>query len=138
MANLDLCHSQVVRALEKAGWRVDPTQPRLSTEVRTVFVDILAHKQTNGTREQILLAEVKCFSSTGEKSTDLYVAIGQYVVYKSVLTELDRPIPLYLAVPTFAYEELFDTKLIEILQQLSFRFVLVDLEKEEVVKWITL
>lgn len=52
--------------------------------------------------------EVKCFSNLAEHIRDLYIAIGQYIVYQAMLDELNNPTPLYLAVPKTAYDRLFD------------------------------
>jgi len=43
---LDRCHLQVVRALEKVGWRVSKKPFTLDLPTRQLYVDILA-EQTN-------------------------------------------------------------------------------------------
>jgi hypothetical protein len=46
----------------------------------------------------ILLVEVKCFSDESAATTDLYVALGQYIVYRSLLVQQKVSAELHLAV----------------------------------------
>jgi len=95
MPKLDQCHHQVVRALQKTGWTVAPRATKLYSENRQIFIDIRAWRQVNGTSQQILLAEVECFPDRRSLTTDLYIAFGQYIVYRALLAELEDPHPLY-------------------------------------------
>lgn len=80
MPRLDDCHPKVVRALEKAGWTVNRKPEHLVHEERVVFIDVRATRQENGIRQQILLAEVKCFPDKDSTTREIYEAIGQYTV----------------------------------------------------------
>ena len=80
MPRLDDCHEQVVHALEKDGWNVDDKPRRLIHQERLVFIDIQAARGTNGSRQQILLAEVKCFPDRERTTQELYIAFGQYII----------------------------------------------------------
>ncbi|HRF95984.1 MAG TPA: element excision factor XisH family protein, partial [Aggregatilineales bacterium] len=70
-----------------------------------IVIDIRANYGLNGQSRQILLVEVKCFADSSEYTRDLYVAIGQYVVYQAMLNELKNSTPLYLAIPLTAYDD---------------------------------
>src|SRR5262245_43273789 len=107
MPRLDDCHPQVVRALEKDGW-ITTTSYRLFIHKRRAFVDIGATRQINGTREQILLVEVKCFTDRNSTTDELYGAIGQYLIYRTMMVELGMNAPLYLAIPQAVFATLFD------------------------------
>jgi hypothetical protein len=55
MPALDYCHPHIVRALEKDGWVVDDREVRVRTGERTVYIDLFASRQANGSHQQILL-----------------------------------------------------------------------------------
>ncbi len=84
----DVCHEQIVHALEKEGWRVTKQQAKLNTTLRQIFVDIFAERGINGSRQQILLVEVKCFPDRESTTQELYISIGQYLIYRAVIAEL--------------------------------------------------
>jgi hypothetical protein len=87
MSRQDFCHNQIIHALQNDGWDVDDRQFRLRLPSRLIFIDIHATKNSNGHRENVLLAEVKCFPERRADTTDLYQALGQYILYRSVLAE---------------------------------------------------
>lgn len=72
MPRLDGCHPQVVRALEKDGWRVQAKPQRLIHEEHVVFIDVRATRQTNGARQQIPLVEIKCFPDRDSNTREVY------------------------------------------------------------------
>lgn len=133
---LDKCHPSVVRALEKAHWRVSPKSERIDTAYRTVYIDIKASRQNGTGLQVVLLVEVKCFDNPDNYTTDLYTAIGQYLLYRSVLREREIHYPLYLAVPHVAYTTLFDPIVKRVIQEAQINLVIVNLEQEEVQEWI--
>lgn len=136
MSRLDVCHNQVVNALQKDGWAVDQFPFVLVTETRRAFVDIRAVRKNNGHDEQILLAEVKCFTQRNSRSSDLYTAIGQYLVYRTMLIENNLIMPLYLAVPDDIYDELFDSTIQQLIRDNDLKIITVDLEREVIIRWI--
>ena len=89
MPAIDVCHSQVVHALQKDGWTVDPQPFTIRVQRRRGFIDIIANQSINGTSQQILLAEVKCFQDQASWTNDLYAAIGQYIVYRTMLEQIN-------------------------------------------------
>jgi XisH protein len=99
MPAVDQCHPQVVRTLEKAGWYVERRQVLIQIKKRRGYIDLRASRGENGTQQHILLVEVKCFANSDEQTSDLYMAVGQYLVYRSMLHELHNPTSLYLCVP---------------------------------------
>lgn len=94
MARLDACHEQVANALRNDGWNVDKTPFGVSTIQRRALIDIRAIRGTNGHTEQILLVEVKCFAQPKSWTNELYTAIGQYLVYRAMLQDVNIIIPL--------------------------------------------
>jgi hypothetical protein len=75
MPTLDQCHQQIVNALLKAGWSVDPG-PYFARQVGiTILADIRA-RQSNGFARQIIIVEVKRFPDSASDQDELYRASG--------------------------------------------------------------
>ncbi len=136
MPRYDDCHPQVVRALEKDGWTVSSKAIRIRTPARTIHIDARATRRANGSQQQILLAEVKCFPDADSTTTDLYIAIGQYILYRAVLAMAQDTTPLYLVIPTWAYQHIFDDTARYALKDSKIRMMVVHLETETVQEWI--
>ncbi|MCA0456708.1 MAG: hypothetical protein LCI00_22235 [Chloroflexi bacterium] len=135
MPRLDECHEQVVHALENDGWQVDARPRRLIHEERLVFIDIQAAKGVNGRRQQILLAEVKCFPDRESTTQELYIAFGQYILYRALLAQEEIDLPLYLAVPLDAYEDIFDSTVMRTISDNRIKLVIVNIETETISQW---
>lgn len=136
MPRLDNCHPIVVRALEKAGWTVNDAPFKVKRLNRQIYIDVEASRRANGSRQQILLAEVKCFPDTSSITTELYTAIGQYLIYQAMLAELSIEIPLYLAVPEETYKNEFDSVVQRAINECKMKLLIVNLEAERIIQWI--
>jgi XisH protein len=132
----DDCHPQVVRALEKAGWRVDPVSFRISSGGISVYPDVRAW-QSNGASHQVIIIEIKCFSDASKEQDELYRAIGQYVIYRNVLKLRQYSAQLYLATPMTTFNRLFkQVAVTATIQDVQISLIVVDIEREEVVQWL--
>lgn len=136
MPNIDSCHHQVVRALEKDGWRLERAQYNIIWGRRRIYVDGLFSRGANGTQEHLFLLEIKCFSDTQQITHDIYTSIGQYRVYRHMIDITEPELPLYLSVPSNIYDEYFDDLLRDIFDADGIKMVIVDLDTERVVTWI--
>ena len=136
MPSYDQCHEQVMRALQKDGWLVDKQQVRVTVGRRNVFVDLRATRSSNGSRQQVLLIEIKCFSDPQTILHELYTAIGQYILYRAMLAERGSDIPLYLSVPESIFQTSFDAPVRRAIQDSRIKLVIINLIAEEVVRWI--
>jgi hypothetical protein len=135
MPAIDSCQPQVIHALEKDGWNVQQSPFHLADERRSIFVDALMIKGSNGARQQLLLTEIKCFSQMNSITHDLYGAIGQYLIYRALLQKTQNSIPLYLVVPLFAYEKIFDDAVMRVISETAINLIVVNLDMEEIVQW---
>ena len=133
MPQLDSCHPQVVHALEKAGWDVSGDPYSLDTTLNVLFVDIEAWR-TDG--NPIIVVEVKCFREGTSDMTSLYNAIGQYLVYRSLLSRLRKNRVLYMALPANIYHGKFQFFGMPLVNELQINLIVVDLDKEEIEQWI--
>jgi XisH protein len=128
---LDICHPQVVKALQKAGWVVSPHPFAIPNRRRNpLLADIRAERNEN----QIIIAEVKCF----EKNSldELYTAIGQYIVYRSLMSKMPVIFPLYLAIPSTAYYGIFKEIGLDIVNEMNIKLIVIDRVSEVIELWI--
>ena len=135
MPRLDDCHPQVVRALEKDGWIVADAPERLRQGKRAVFIDARATRRINGRILQILLLEIKCFPDRDSTTEELYIAIGQYIIYRAMLAYREIDIPLYLAIPDDVDRDIFDVVVQRAVSDSKIRLVIVNLATETIVEW---
>ena len=136
MPALDSCHSQIVRALEKAGWRVAPKPVEISSPINLLYADIEAFRTTEDDEQEIIILEAKCFTNPGSTMHDLYVAVGQYLVYQDLMQRTNIDNPLYLAIPIEVYYGIFEPIARAIADRNGMKLVLVNLEQEVIEKWL--
>jgi XisH protein len=135
MPALDTCHEQVVHALENDGWTVSPDMfvLRLDRQHR-FYIDLEAIGFDNQT---IMVIEVKCFENPAAETTELYGAIGQYLVYRNLLREHGIQLPLYLAVPLHAYAGVISRMALSVMAQNDVKMIVIDIEREAVIQWLS-
>lgn len=136
MPALDICHAQIVRALESDGWTVDAKPALYTSSKRLVFIDIRANRTPNGRAQQTVLVEVKCFADKNLITQDLYTAFGQYIFYRAVLDENGDNTALYLAATQNVYDTVFVDAAIRAVRDHRIKLLLVDLIAERITGWI--
>jgi XisH protein len=68
---------------------------------------------------------------------DLEDAVGQYVVYRSILLEIEPDRAIYLAVPRRVSEGIFAERLGQvIISRQALQLVVFDEDSERIVRWI--
>jgi XisH protein len=135
MSAIDNCQPQVIQALEKEGWSISPRQFRVQTDDRSIFIDLKASRQMNGRQANILLAEVKCFPEGGT-NPEIFLAFGQYIVYRSILNQENVSFPLYLTIPKIIFDVVFDSTIMRAVSDNRIKLVIINLDIKEVVQWI--
>ena len=129
-------HEIVVRSLTKAGWTIPNEQEYLSIGTspethRRLYMDIKA--QSN--QGLIVLIEVKSLDRSPVHQ--LMELLGQYLVYRAALDYLAINMPLYVAVPQTARQNIIQHILgQQIMQQYSIPLVIYDPVKEAIREWI--
>ena len=136
MPAFDQCHGQVVRALEKDGWVIESQPVMYLIGRRRVFVDLQARRQVNGSGQQVMLVEVKCFPDPDSTTHELYAAIGQYIMYRAILKELAINVSLYLSIPEEVFEDIFDVVTQNAIRDNQIKLVIVNLGAERIIRWI--
>ena len=105
----DALHDPVKAALMRAGWTITDDPYVISYGERFLFVDLGIEHQFIGAslgnyRVAIEIKELRGRSVIAE----LEQAIGQYMLYKLLLAQVDPERQLYLAVTAQVYDELGD------------------------------
>lgn len=133
----DIYHNAVKQALIKDGWTITADPLRIGYGDVNVFVDLGAEKSIAAEKAGRKIAvEVKSFVGRSIVR-DMEQALGQYVLYQSLLIDAEPDRTLYLAVDSEVYES--------IVQRIGFqraisrnrmRMLVVHMDVEEIFQWI--
>lgn len=112
---------------------------------RFLFIDLAATQSADNIQGSLIGAvknnnriaiEIKEFKAKSVIK-DLEQAIGQYVLYRLLLSKVDPERGLYLAITDTLYEDFFSEPIGElVINEIPLRIIIVNLDKVEVVKWI--
>ncbi|MEW5941270.1 MAG: XisH family protein [Chloroflexota bacterium] len=132
----DIFHDAVKNALIKDGWTITHDPLRLTWGGKDMYIDLGAERLLAAEKGgQRIAVEVKSFVGDSEMD-DLEKAIGQYVLYRAVLSEREPNRILYLAVPKDVLD-IFEQPLGELLLKNHLAQVIgFDPKKEIILRWI--
>jgi len=133
----DLYHNTVRNALIKDGWIITHDPLRLSWGKKDLYVDLGAERLLAAEKAgQRIAVEVKSFVGDSEID-DLEKALGQYVLYRTVLAERDPDRMLYLAVPQHVLRDIFEEPIGQLLLQNKLtRVIGFDPQQEVILRWL--
>lgn len=134
----DFYHDTVVHALRADGWTITHDPLPLSYGGRDLYVDLGAEHLTLAAEKdhQKIAVEIKSFLGRSP-IRELEEAVGQYQVYRSLLTEIEPDRRLYLAVARRVYEGLLAERFGQlIVTRLHLHLLVFDEQRERVVTWI--
>jgi hypothetical protein len=104
----DIYHATVKQALIKEGWEITHDPLKLKWGAKDMYVDLGAEQLLAAEKGTCKIAvEVKSFLGPSEMA-DLEQAVGQFVVYTSILNEVEPDRTLYLAVHEEIFVDLFE------------------------------
>lgn len=133
----DIIHDSVKNALIADGWVIthDPYIIRYGDE--KLYADLAAERVISAARNgQKIVVEIKSFAGYSAIQ-EFKTALGQYMIYLTLLRETAPSYKLYLAISDIAYENEFQEGIIELLTtQHQMPLIIVDIEIEEIVQWI--
>ena len=136
MATADIIHDAVKNALIKDDWTITHDPYVIKYEEVTLFADLGAERAIAAELAGIkIIVEVKSFVGRSPVQ-DIKIALGQYDLYRGFLEVLAPERKLYLAISKKIYDTLFEQRAIQlIVQRYELPLLIVDIEKEEIVKW---
>jgi hypothetical protein len=133
----DVYHDAVKAALIYDGWTITDEDYTLLVGRQRVFIDIAAERDLIVAHQgnERIAVEVKSFVGPSAVA-DLRNAIGQYIMYRSILRRLDPNRTPYLAINTVTAQTLFAEPLATFLvEDEQMRILVVDIEAERIVEW---
>jgi hypothetical protein len=108
----------------------------LNAGKRKLFVDLSADLIVAEKADKKIAVEIKSFLNPSEIS-DFQEALGQFNLYKVALAEQEPDRVLYLAIPEWAYSELFeDVFMQKILKIYEIQLILFDPSNVKNLQWI--
>ncbi len=137
MAARDFFHNIVRRALVQDGWRITDDPLRLRYGGVDTYIDLAAEKIIAAEKDDRKIAvEVKSF--LGDSTTyEFHTAVGQYVNYRILLSQMQPDRLLWLAVPSDVYHGFFEGRFAQlIIQQTAIQIVVYDSDTEVIEQWI--
>jgi hypothetical protein len=137
MPRLDAYHHCVRNALVKDGWTITHDPLTLPFGGDDVYIDLGAEFPIGAERDGLKIAvEVKSFLGASNV-TALQQALGQYRLYRFVLTREEPDRLCYLAMPNDAYESLFQyADVLALIPSEDLRLLVFDPTEEVIVQWI--
>jgi hypothetical protein len=134
----NIYHNAVAHALVADGWTITDDPFRLTFGARELYVDLGAERVVvaaeRGTRR--IAVEVQSFLNSSPVR-DLQEAVGQYEIYRTLMTETEPDRQLYMAVPRTVYNGVFTEQFGQlIVTRLHLRLLVFDEVLEGVVQWI--
>ena len=133
----DIYHDTVKHALQQDGWSITHDPFPLQIGKKRLSVDLGAERLISAEKGlQKIVVEVKSFVGQSDVR-DLEQALGQYVLYRQVLSEMGIQRQLYLAISQATYNSVFAIELGQVLLKNQIVKLLVFDDKHEViVSWI--
>ncbi|WP_293134292.1 element excision factor XisH family protein [Microcoleus sp. bin38.metabat.b11b12b14.051] len=137
MSAKDIYHNTVKRALQKDGWTITHDPFPLQIGRKRLSADLGAERLINAEKgTEKIIVEVKSFVGRSDVK-DLEQALGQYVLYRQVLNEMQIDRNLYLAISRSAFKSVFTIELGQVLLKNQIvKLIVFDKESEEILQWI--
>ncbi|MHC5736079.1 element excision factor XisH family protein [Nostoc sp.] len=136
MSAKDAFHTVVKTALEKEGWLITHDPYTLQAGTLELYIDLGAEKVIAAEKQgQKIAVEIKSFLSPS-KITELYAALGQFIIYRIALQKQEANRTLYLAVPSTVYNEFFILPFIQsVIQSNQLCLLIYNIEQEAIAQW---
>ncbi len=135
----DVIKPNVVNALVKDGWTITHDPYRIEVGTDNLYVDVAAERTLVGAERGVerIAVEVKSFLAPSILR-EFQLALGQFLLYRSAMKRTDRDRKLIVAVSDTVYANLTARPVVGlVLHDQDVPFVVVHLETEEVVRWIS-
>ncbi len=138
MSRKDTFHDIVRRSLEKDSWTITHDPLQLSYELGKLYVDLGAEKILAAERAgQKIAVEVKSFLQDSAVY-EFHSALGQFISYRTLLSDQYPEHVLYLAVPFDAYTSLFTTQFVRsIIESQNLKLLIYEPDREVIERWLS-
>jgi hypothetical protein len=133
----DRYHDQVKNALIKDGWTITDDPLHVKWGKKDMYVDLGAEQllaAEKGGRK--IAVEVKSFLGHSEMA-DLERAVGQFIIYRRVLSRAEPDRALFLAIDEEVYDNLFKEPIgTLLLEDPSIQLIVFDPKTEIIRQWV--
>jgi hypothetical protein len=132
----DVYHDDVRAALIKDAWTITDDPLRLRWGKKDYYVDLGAERVIAAEKPGNRIAvEIKSFLGPSVVD-DMEKALGQYLIYRSIMRRRQPDRELFLAVPK-SIAGLFDEPLGQLLlEDYDLRIVVFDPRQREIIRWL--
>lgn len=122
--------------MQKEGWTITHDPFTLPHGRRNLYVDLGAERIIAAERgSEKIAVEIKSFAGQSE-ITDLENALGQYLMYRSLMQRFEPGRQMVLAVPAEAYQSILTEEVGRTIQEDYHLLVAVyDIESEVITTW---
>ncbi len=133
----DIFHDHLRKALEKDGWLITDDPLILKWGAKDLYIDLGAEKFLAAEKlGRKIAVEVKSFVGLSEVE-DLKNAVGQFVLYHDILSEIEPNRELYLAIRDVTFAAIFEEPIGKILlENQRIRLIVFDANMEVIRQWI--
>ena len=131
-------HSAVLQALQADGWTVTHDPLLIPYGDRRLFVDVGAERTTIGAERgsERIAVEIASFLADSPVR-DLQEAVGQFVVYRALLSKTEPDRSLYLAVTPRVFDSVLSEPVGQlVVAELRLRVLVFDPQQKKVIRWI--
>lgn len=135
----DVIKPAVVNALVKDGWTITHDPYRIEVGTDNLYVDVAAERILLGAERGVerVAIEVKSFLAPSILR-EFQLALGQFMLYQSAMRRTDPDRKLIVAVSDAVYANLTARTAVGlVLHDQNVPLVVIKLETEEVVRWIS-
>jgi hypothetical protein len=132
----DTYHEGFKNALIKDGWQIIRDPYTIRYEGLKLFADLAGKKLFSAHKEDTdIIVEIKSFLSLS-LIHEFQCALGQYILYRTLLSQIHPNQHLYLAIEQEVYETFFQQKAIKlVIEQYQILLIVININEEEIVKW---
>ncbi|NCR13567.1 MAG: XisH protein [Microcystis aeruginosa LL13-03] len=133
----DIYHEAVKNALIKDGWSILAAPYKIKYKDAELFADLAAEKPLAAERNgRKIVVEIKSFLSPSPMR-DFEIALGQYILYRNLISLTEPEYQIYLAIKDSIYENFFQRESIQDIVKINQLLLLVvEMEKEKILQWI--
>ena len=133
----DIYHDSVKRALIKDGWAITHDPLRIQWGPKDMYIDLGAEQMVAAEKGGRKIAvEIKSFIGPSEIE-DLKNALGQFILYRTVMLNTEPDRELYLAIRQVTFLELFEEPIGKLLiESEHIKLIVFNPLAEEIITWI--
>jgi XisH protein len=131
-------HGAVIQALQADGWTSTHDPLLIPYGDRRMFIDVGAERVTIGAERGGERSAVEIASFVADSPVrDLQEAVGQFVVYRALLSHIEPDRSLHLAVTVSVYDSVLSEPLGQLVAaELRLRVLVFDPHQQKVIRWI--